>query len=274
MDLTIYDRFRPYKGCVIPNFLARDVANARNVYEASGRSALIGVMTAHFDDTTECIDYVLELLKVLPAVSLGLGDGQPSQWSNVVEVARATNPGHINQVFPAAGFTAGVLAAQAPGKPGQSDRPGKPGRPGRPGKPGKNMVNALIRPTGTPGKVVVSTGPFSAEQEPAVVSADTAAAMLADVGIPSVKFFPIAGDTRLPEVAAMAKAAAARGVPVFEPTGGLTERNVASVIKVCLDAGAQWVIPHLYSSMIDKVTGLTAVRKVERVMEELDRVLG
>lgn len=252
MHLAAYDRLRPYKGRVIPNFLARDRENAWAVYEASRRTALIGVMTAHFDSVAACIDHVRALLEVLPAVSVGLGDGQPQQWANVVAVARATNPGHVNQVFPAAGYTLGALAAAGLDK---------------------NVVNALIRPSGTPGQVIVSTGPVSGGGEPALVKADTAAAMLADVGVQSVKFFPIGGDARLPEVFAMAKAAAARGIPVFEPTGGLNEHNVAAVVRTCLEAGAQWVIPHLYTSMIDKTTGLTDTGKVEQVMEALDRIL-
>src|SRR5690606_13960990 len=80
VHLAAYDRLRPYKGRVIPNFLARDRENARAVYEASRRTALIGVMTAHFDSVAACIDQVRALLEELPAVSVGLGDGQPQQW--------------------------------------------------------------------------------------------------------------------------------------------------------------------------------------------------
>lgn len=247
-------RLRPFHGRCVPNFLAATAANAEAVYEAARKTALIGVMTARFPDTQQCIHYVNELLSFMPAVSVGLGDGDPGQWARVVEVARATNPGHVNQVFPAAGFTAGVLKSET------GDNIG-------------SIVNALVRPTGRPGEVEIATGPLSSRGPGASVDAGAAAAMLAEVGVSSIKFYPMQGRTRLQELAVLVRAAADRGIVVVEPTGGLDETNVADIVKTCLDAGAELVIPHLYGSMIDPDTGLTSVAKVEQVMAALDRVL-
>jgi 2-dehydro-3-deoxy-phosphogluconate aldolase len=104
-----------------------------------------------------------------------------------------------------------------------------------------------------------------------VVSADTAAAMLAEAGIPSVKFFPVNGAWA--ELAAMAQAAARRGIPVFEPTGGLDLSNVQQAAQICLDAGCRVVVPHVYSAVVDKATGMTLARLVVDLVERMHAIL-
>lgn len=90
--------------------------------------------------------------------------------------------------------------------------------------------------------------------------------MLAEIGVDSVKFYPIDGEKRLDEVAAMVKAAVNAGLTIFEPTGGIDVDNVERIVQVCLDNGAETVIPHLYTSLIDQKTGKTEVEKIKQLI--------
>ena len=90
--------------------------------------------------------------------------------------------------------------------------------------------------------------------------------MLAEIGVDSVKFYPIDGDQRLDEVAEMVKAATGAGIKVFEPTGRITLENVERIVQTCLENGAQIVIPHLYTSLVDKDSGETRISDIERLI--------
>ena len=67
------------------------------------------------------------------------------------------------------------------------------------------------------------------------------------------------GTEHLEELKVLAEGCARIGIPVIEPTGGLTPENVVPVVKACLDAGVDRVMAHVYSSIIDKETGRTNV---------------
>ena len=71
------------------------------------------------------------------------------------------------------------------------------------------------------------------------------------------------------ELKALAEACAKYGVPIVEPTGGLDPDNVAQVVKVCLDAGVERVIPHIYTSIVDKATGRTVPELARKAYENL-----
>jgi 2-dehydro-3-deoxy-phosphogluconate aldolase len=85
--------------------------------------------------------------------------------------------------------------------------------------------------------------------------------------VDSVKFYPISGDKRLDEVAAMVKAAVNAGIKIFEPTGGIDVENVHQIVQTCLDNGAETVIPHLYTSLVDKETGKTEIEKIQQLLQ-------
>jgi 2-dehydro-3-deoxy-phosphogluconate aldolase len=240
-------------GRIALNLLAKDAANAREVWEATEGHVLVGVMLADFPTIEGAVAKIRSLQEVVPVLSVGLGAGDPNQWQRVADTALLTDPGHINQVFPAAAYTVGALRARGLEQ---------------------NVVNALIGPGSAPGKVIISTGPRSQAAPAAEVSCETAAAMLADVGVESVKFFPIKGDARLADVAAMARAAAQAGMPVFEPTGGITVKNVAKVVETCLEAGARIVIPHIYTAIVDPATGRTRPEEAAALLAEVRRVVG
>ncbi|WP_088066758.1 KDGP aldolase [Gottfriedia luciferensis] len=229
---------------VIFNVLAKDLENAKEIAEIGGDRVLIGVMMKGFESEEAAIAHVQAYQENGVHVSVGLGAGDPSMWKMVANVSSITKPKHINQVFPAAGYTLGRME-QVDSK--------------------NTIVNALIEPSGEVGKVIISTGPSSYEKREKV-SCDMAASMLSEIGVHSVKFYPIDAVNRLDEVAAMVRAAVDAGINVFEPTGGIDMENVQVIVETCLENGAELVIPHLYTSLVDKDSGKTEVEKVKRLL--------
>lgn len=233
-----------FKHQVIFNVLAKDLKNAQELVEIAGDRVLVGLMVKNFPTEEAAVQLVQEFKENNVPVSVGLGAGDPAMWKKVADVSVQALPDHINQVFPAMGYTLGRMEQATPNVP---------------------VINSLIEPTGTPGQVYISTGPTSSVYREKV-SCELAAAMIAEIGIPSVKFYPIDGDKRLEEVAAMVKAAAEAGIKVFEPTGGIDLDNVHAIVQTCLDNGAETVIPHLYTSLIDKETGETKPSAMEELI--------
>ncbi|MCR8978973.1 KDGP aldolase [Brevibacillus laterosporus] len=221
------------------NLLARDPENAKDIMEILNGQVLVGIMVKSFPSVQLAVEKVEEYQRAGIPVSVGLGAADPTQWKKVADVAKLTIPPHVNQVFPAAGYTIGLLEGE-----GATN----------------TVVNAVITPSGTIGKVYVTTGPESQKYEEAI-SCEAAAALIADMGIPSVKFYPL--NNRLDELAVMVKAAVEAGITIFEPTGGITVENMAETVRVCIANGAREVIPHIYTSIVDKATGLTKVEDVQ-----------
>ncbi|MBG9774820.1 KDGP aldolase [Brevibacillus laterosporus] len=221
------------------NLLARDAENAKDIMEILNGQVLVGIMVKSFPSVELAVEKVEEYQRVGIPVSVGLGAADPTQWKKVADVAKLTIPPHVNQVFPAAGYTIGLLEGE-----GATN----------------TVVNAVITPSGTIGKVYVTTGPESQKYEEAI-SCEAAAALIADMGIPSVKFYPL--NNRLDELAVMVKAAVEAGITIFEPTGGITVENMAETVRICIANGAREVIPHIYTSIVDKATGLTKVEDVQ-----------
>lgn len=227
---------------VIFNVLAKDLDNAKELYEAAGDRVLVGVMVKQFPTSKAAIEQVKSYQAAGVHVSVGLGAGDPAMWKRVAEVAKETLPPHVNQVFPASGYTLGYLNHE------------------------NTLINALVEPSGEVGQVYITTGPKS-KQFKEKISCEAAATLLAEIGLKSVKFYPIKGDSKIDEVAAMVKAAVKYGITTFEPTGGLTVDNVHKVVQVCMDQGAKRVIPHLYTSLVNKESGKTEVEKLKTLIQ-------
>lgn len=216
------------------NVLAKDLENAVEISRFAPDRTLVGVMVKGLTDE-EAAARIEQFKANGVLASVGLGAGDPAMWKRVADVAVKTSPFHINQVYPAAGYTLGRLQES---------------------HQGEYIVNSLLEPSGQVGMVYMTTGAVSSGKKEAV-TVETAARMMADIGLQSVKFYPIDGVKRLDEVKAMVRAAVAQGVTIFEPTGGIGMENVHELVKACIDGGAATVIPHLYTSLVDKETGKT-----------------
>ncbi|EAQ1460528.1 oxo-acid lyase, partial [Salmonella enterica] len=111
----------------------------------------------------------------------------------------------------------------------------------------------------------ISTGPLSSRAPDGIVPIETAIALLKDMGGSSVKYFPMGGLTCRDEYKAVADACARHDF-WLEPTGGIDLENFAEILHIALDAGVSKIIPHIYSSIIDKVSGNTRADDVRQLL--------
>nr|HCM5949217.1 2-dehydro-3-deoxy-phosphogluconate aldolase [Klebsiella aerogenes] len=174
-------RINFYRQRVAINVLAKDIANAREIYDAAEGHAVIGVLSAQFTSVEQGIAEVRRWMAEVPSISVGLGAGDPAQFYKAAMIAAKLHPAHVNQTFTGSGFAAGALAATG----GQ-----------------QTFINALVSPSGTPGEVRISTGVRSAKGIPAQVSCDAAVRMMQDMGAHAAKFFPMGGEKSLAELKA------------------------------------------------------------------------
>jgi len=241
---------RLYKNRVALNVLAKDIDNAKEVFEAAEGHVLVGVLSKAYPTAEEAVVAMKQYGEAIDeAVSIGLGAGDNRQAAVVAEIVKGYAGSHINQVFPAVGATRANLAGR------------------------DSWINALVSPTGRPGFVNISTGPFSAAQEEhAIVPVKSAIALIRDMGGNALKYFPMNGLTREEELRAVAKACAEEGF-ALEPTGGIDMDNYEPILRICLEAGIPIVIPHVYSSIIDKETGKTNVADVKELLAITKRLV-
>ncbi|EOY5094729.1 2-dehydro-3-deoxy-phosphogluconate aldolase [Citrobacter amalonaticus] len=235
-----------YRQRVAINVLAKDIANAREIYDAAEGHAVIGILSAQFSSVDEGVQEVKRWMADVPSISVGLGAGDPAQFYKAAMIAAMVHPAHVNQTFTGSGFAAGALAATG----GE-----------------QTHINALVSPTGMPGDVLISTGVSSSQGTPARVSCDTAVRMMQDMGAHAAKFFPMGGEKSLPELYVLASSAARNGMTLIEPTGGIDLDNFGVILQTCLEAGVPRVMPHVYSSIIDPQTGNTRPEDIVRLMD-------
>ncbi len=180
---------------------------------------------------------------------MGLGAGDPNQSNMVSQISKELQPQHINQVFTGVATSRALL--------GQDD----------------SIINGLVSPTGKPGFVKISTGPLSSKEKDGIVHIETAIAMMKDMGGSSIKFFPMGGLKTKDEYIEVAKACAKHNF-YLEPTGGIDLDNFKEIVQIALDAGVEKVIPHVYTSIIDKETGDTKVEDIEVLYKIMKELLG
>lgn len=234
-------------GRVAFNFLANNLENAREVWQAAEGAVIFGVRVKDYVSVEEIYDIANRFKQEFGLVSLVLGDGDPSQWKKITEVALAVNPGHINQVFPALGYTIGALTTK--------------------GIHGQNIVNALVSFSSNPGKVNVSTGVLSRDcQKPAAVPIEAALKMIKEVGGKSLKILPFDNKNRLVELDAIIAETEREKIDIIEPTGGINEDNLADIIKICLQNKDSLIIPHIHNAMLKADKQTTDPKKVEKII--------
>ncbi len=238
-----------YNDRVCLNVLAGSLDNAREIYEAAEHHVEVGVLTANYPDVETCVEDMARYMDVLDGnLSVGLGGGNPAQWRAVAEVAKEIKAHHFNQAFSAVGWTRANVANDT------------------------SHINAMVSPSGIPGQLKISTGYLSKDcAEPAIVPAATAIAMAKEMGGNSLKFFPMGGLKVRDELKAVAEACAQEHF-CLEPTGGIDLENFSEIMQIILDAGVEKVIPHVYSSIIDKQTGCTKIEDVKTLLSMVKKL--
>ncbi|GEK35010.1 2-dehydro-3-deoxy-phosphogluconate aldolase [Kurthia sibirica] len=246
--LKINERF--YKNRVALNVLASDINNAKEIYEAAEGYVVVGVLSKDYDTVDEAVTAMKAYGKEIDdAVSIGLGAGDNRQAAVVADIAKYYEGSHINQVLPAVGATRANL--------GNKD----------------SWINSLVSPSGKVGFVNISTGPQSAGiKQQAIVPVEAAIALVKDMGGNALKYFPMKGLQHIEEFKAVAQACAEADL-ALEPTGGIDLENFETILAIALDAGVTQVIPHVYSSIIDKKTGKTNTADVKTLMTIVKRLV-
>ncbi len=239
-----------YNDRVCLNVLGGSLDNARDIYAAAEGHVEVGVLTADYPDVDACVTDMERYMEVLDGnLSVGLGGGNPNQWRAVAEVAKTIKANHFNQAFCAVGWTRANVGND------------------------ECHINAMCAPSGTPGLIKVSTGPLSKDcAEPALIPVDTCIAMIREMGGDSIKFFPMGGLKCAAELKAVAEAVA-RNEFILEPTGGISLQNFEEIMHIILNAGVHKVIPHVYSSIVDKETGQTRIADVKKLMEMVKKLV-
>lgn len=239
-----------YKNRVALNVLANSVENAKEVFEAAEGYVLVGVLSKDYSTVEEAVTAMKIYGKEIEeAVSIGLGAGDNRQAAVVAEIAKYYPGSHINQVFPSVGATRANL--------GETD----------------SWINSLVSPTGRVGYVNISTGRVSAAQdEHAIVPVKTAIALVRDMGGNALKYFPMNGLSTEDEFRAVAQACGEEGF-ALEPTGGIDKENFETILRIALEANVPKIIPHVYSSIIDKNTRKTKVEDVCELLETIKKLV-
>lgn len=231
-----------YHDRVCLNVLANSVENAKAIYDAAQTYVVVGILSKNYQDNPSAIKDMQKYATAIDnAISIGLGAGDPNQSKMVSEISAVLQPQHVNQVFTGVATSRALL--------GQND----------------TVINGLVSPTGRVGLVKISTGPLSSASPDGVVPVETAIAMLKDMGGSSVKYFPMGGLKHKDEFEYVAKCCAEYDF-YLEPTGGIDLDNYESILKIALDAGVKKIIPHIYSSIIDSVTGQTRPEAVQKLL--------
>lgn len=232
-----------YQNRVCLNVLAGSHQNAKDIYQAAETFVVVGVLSKNYPDLDSAIaDMRVYAKETDNALSVGLGAGDPNQSTMVSLISQEIQPQHVNQVFTGAPISRALL--------GQNE----------------TFVNALVSPSDTVGMVKISTGPLSSQAPEGIVPVETAIMMLKDMGASSIKFFNMKGLTYIEEYKAVAKACAKFDFSL-EPTGGIDLENFPQILQIALDAGVKKIIPHIYSSIIDKESGDTRPDDVRKLLE-------
>lgn len=238
-----------YKERVCLNVLANSVENAKECYHAAEGNVVLGVLSKNYSNDEAAIEDMKKYqVAIYNALSVGLGAGDPNQSSMVTRLSEVLQPQHVNQVFTGVGATRGTLKQE------------------------ETFINALVSPTGTVGLVNIATGPLSSQVQPANISVETAIALLKDMGASSIKYFNMKGLTYREEFKFVAEQCAAFDF-ALEPTGGIDLTNFEEILKIALDAGIKKVIPHVYSSIIDKNSGDTRVDDVRSLYQIIQKLV-
>lgn len=237
-----------YKGRVCLNCLTNSVDNAKAIYEAAKGHVAVGILSANYPDAKQAAEDMKRYQEAVENnISVGLGAGNPGQWKAVADISGQIKPKHINQTFTAGGYTRA--------KTGEGP-----------------FLNSMVAPCGKVGYVKISTGPLCKDMEPAIVPVKTAIAMAKEQGADSLKYFPMGGLKVKEEYEAVAAACAESGFGL-EPTGGIDLDNFSEILKIAVDAGVEHIIPHVYSSIIEKETGATRISDVVKLYGMIQEIL-
>lgn len=239
---------RFYNNKICLNVLAGNVDNAKEIYDITEGYVVIGLLAAKYETVDQAVKEMIIYKEAIDgAISIGLGAGDPNQWKKVAHISRELEAEHINQIFPAVGYTRAMAKNES------------------------TFINCLVNPLDKLGYVNIATGPLSTKKAPAKVHLSTAIALIREMGGNSVKLFPMNGLQNKEMYKEIVKICAEENFAI-EPTGGIYLENFEEIVVIALEAGVKQIIPHVYSAIIDGSTGKTKVEDVKQLYEIVKRV--
>ncbi len=239
---------RFYNNKICLNVLAGNVDNAKEIYDMTEGHVVIGLLAANYETVDQAVKEMTMYKEAIDgAISIGLGAGDPNQWKKVAHISREMAAEHINQIFPAVGYTKAMTKNES------------------------TFINCLVNPLDKLGYVNIATGPLSTKKAPAKVHLSTAIALIREMGGNSVKLFPMNGLQNKAMYKEIVKICAEENFAI-EPTGGIDLENFEEIVVIALEAGVKQIIPHVYSAIIDGSTGKTNVEDVKQLYEIVKRV--
>jgi uncharacterized protein (TIGR03581 family) len=245
--INTYPQFFKDKVCL--NVLTGSLINAADICEVAEGNVLVGILSKNYKTDEEAVLSMMQYAeRTGNRISIGLGAGNPAQSKMVARIAKLVQPQHVNQVFTDVGATRALLGQES------------------------TFVNSLVSPSGKEGFVKINTGSFSSNFAPAIVPVETAIAMVKDAGGNSLKYFPMNGLEKMNEYQVVALKCAEQNFNL-EPTGGIDLENFKEILEVALEAGVPKVIPHVYSSIIDKKSQLTRTEDVQKLINIIKQLL-
>lgn len=229
------------KGKFLFNFLAKDKKNAADIMEAGGGYVVPGI-ASNQHTLDDAISKICELKAVNDTVSIGLGGGgDTNNWKKVLDIATATNAGHLNQPFETASYSQGFIE----------------------GKGQKQLVNALIHPTGEKGKIQLA----NSKQ---IMSVESFLEIASVLGIPSIKLMPLQGLDHLDELIHLTEKASNYGIKGVEPAGGINTDNIVEIVKSIRNIDIEFFMPHIFGSVIDPKTRDTIPENVKEIYKKVE----
>lgn len=235
MKRKLYDKF-------LFNFLASDGENAADIMEAGRGYVVPGIVSNGFVSIEDAADKVHELKAVAEVISVGLGGGgNTANWKRVLDISAVSQPGHLNQPFEKASYTKGFLDGHhAPNQ----------------------LVNGLVKPTGTVGEIQLTSG--------LIIKVEEFIEVAVALGIQSIKMMPVKGVQHLEELIYLTEKAAGKGIQGIEPAGGIDASNIRDIIDGVRNIDIAFFMPHIFGSTIDKKTGKTIPGKVQEILEMVE----
>jgi hypothetical protein len=231
-----------YRDRVCLNVLAGSKDNASEIYEAAEGHVLVGVLSKNYPDVASAVADMREYAKLIDnALSVGLGAGDPNQSAMVSEISRQVQPQHVNQVFTGVAPAARCSGRTRPWSTAWSRRPAR--------RDGEDLHRPAEQRRG--GRHCAAGNRHRAAER---------------YGRQLHQILPD-GRPEAPRRVRSGGQACARHDFWLEPTGGIDLENYSEILQIALDAGVSKIIPHIYSSIIDKASGNTRPADVRQLLE-------
>ncbi|HEY60311.1 MAG TPA: KDGP aldolase family protein [Anaerolineae bacterium] len=241
----LFSRLKPINSRILFLVPALNIDNAIKVNQALNGAGLVAVSANKYSSAESLAQEAKQMQDKLGVISIALGEADFSQAEKVIKAALLSKPDHINQPFELSGYAQGRLH-QAGVK--------------------HTIINALVQEANREDQVIIKIGKKNAERIITLQIRD-AMELISGWGIKSVKAQFTKKGVNFNWLANITRAAKEAGLELVEPSSGITEENINEVINTGLKCGCAFILPHVFSSLIDKSTGLTKPEAVSRMVE-------